>query len=298
MAAPLGSDASEAWLEQADGVRVPIRGNLSLGRTAANNVVLVDGRVSRRHAIVHAQGQEEFWLVDHGSRNGTYVNERRVLQPFRLRDGDRVRIGPFLLLFRQPSADGVTQASERTTMRTLVDLHSARCWLLVADVVGSTRLSQSLSQEQVAMLFGGWFKHCQEIVEAHGGTMNKYLGDGFLAFWKSGATPPANVARVLEELHRLQAADRPPFRIVLHEGDVLLGGGGAMGEDSLSGTAVNFVFRMEKLAGGLQQGCILSEPAGQSLQETVSLKPLGEHPVPSFQGQHRFFGLELGTAGP
>lgn len=281
----------EAWLERADGGQVPIRGNLALGRTTSNDVVLADERVSRRHAIIHAQGEEEFWLVDHGSRNGTYVNERRVLQPFRLRDGDRIRIGPFDLVFRQPSAEAATRVTERSSMRTLVDLHSATCWLLVADVEGSTHLGQSLSQEQVAMLFGGWFKRCQEIIENQGGTMNKYLGDGFLAFWKTTITPAAAVARVIEGLRRLQEAGRPRFRFVLHRGEVLFGGGGTLGEDSLSGAAVDFVFRMEKLAGGLREGCLLSEAASEGLEATLTVRAMGEHPLPSFTGQHRFFGL-------
>jgi adenylate cyclase len=270
---------------------VPIRGNLTLGRTPANDVVLADERVSRRHAVIHAQGEEEFWLVDHGSRNGTYVNERRVLQPFRLRDGDRIRVGPFQMTFRQPGSGTATATTERSAMRTLVDLQSATCWLLVADVEGSTHLGQSLTQEEVAMLLGGWFKRCQEIVEAHGGTMNKYLGDGFLAFWKAADVPAPAVARALDKLRQLQELGRPRFRFVLHRGEILLGGGGTLGEDSLSGASVNFVFRMEKLAGSLRESCLLSEPACQALGEAVVVQPSGDHPVPGFEGRHRFFGL-------
>ena len=282
---------SQAWLERETGDVVPIRGNLALGRTPVNDVVLPDERVSRRHAIIHAQGEDEFWLVDHGSRNGTYVNERRVLQPFRLRDGDRIRIGPFPLTFCQPGCEPATVATERSAMKTLVDFQSAPCWLLVADVEGSTHLGQSLTQEEVAMLIGGWFKRCQEIIEADGGTMNKYLGDGFLAFWKARATPAAAVAHVLNAFRQLQELGRPRFRFVLHRGEVLLGGGGTLGEDSLSGAAVSFVFRMERLAGSLREGCLLSESAGQSLAGAVVLRSTGEHPVPSFEGRHRFFSL-------
>lgn len=283
---------SAAWLEREQGVAVPIRGNLSLGRTAANDVSLPDERVSRRHAIIHAQGEQEFWLVDHGSRNGTYVNERRVVQPVRLRAGDRIRIGPFELTFRQPGSETATvAAAERSSMKTLVDFQSAACWLLVADVEGSSRLGQTLTPEQVAMLLGGWFKRCEAIVEAQGGTMNKYLGDGFLAFWKVALTPAPSVARVLAELRRLQELARPRFRFVLHRGDVLFGGGGTLGEDSLGGNAVIFVSRMEKLAGSLGQSCLVSEPAGESLGDVVTLLPGGEHEVPSFEGRHRFFCL-------
>ena len=182
-------------------------------------------------------------------------------------------------------------AKSNGSMRTLVDFQSATCWLLVADVEGSTHLGEALTPEQVSMLLGGWFKRCEAIVEAHGGTVNKYLGDGFLAFWKAVSAPAPALARVLTELRRLQELARPRFRFVLHRGEVLLGGGGTLGEDSLSGAAVNFVFRMEKLAGALREACLLSEPASQSLEDAIVLQPGGEHEVPSFEGRHRFFCL-------
>ena len=53
-----------AFFETPAGDRVPIRGNCSIGRSQANEIVLADDRVSRRHAIVHVQGATECWLVD------------------------------------------------------------------------------------------------------------------------------------------------------------------------------------------------------------------------------------------
>jgi hypothetical protein len=61
-----------AWLEAADGKRHPIKGSCSLGRTAANTVVLQSPKVSRRHALIHLQNIGELWLIDFGSSNGTF----------------------------------------------------------------------------------------------------------------------------------------------------------------------------------------------------------------------------------
>ena len=128
MLSALMSDILEslAWLEKADGSRVPIEGNCSLGRTPANQIMLADDRVSRRHATIHAQGEGEFWLVDLGSRNGTYINGRRVNQPSRLRHGDTIQVGAFQLVFRESSGRG--QNPSATTLaanRTLVAVKSA-----------------------------------------------------------------------------------------------------------------------------------------------------------------------------
>ena len=38
-------------------------------------------RVSRRHAVIQAQVSDEYWLGDSGSRNGTYVNAKRIAKP-------------------------------------------------------------------------------------------------------------------------------------------------------------------------------------------------------------------------
>src|SRR5690242_14994250 len=91
-----------AWLERASGERFPIRGSCSLGRSASNQVALASDKVSRRHAIIQVQHEHEYWLVDFGSRNGTYLNGRRIIQPTRLQNGDHVNVGPFEFVFRLP----------------------------------------------------------------------------------------------------------------------------------------------------------------------------------------------------
>ena len=91
-----------AWLEAADGTRHPIRGSCSLGRTAANTIVLESPKVSRRHALIHLQNIGELWLIDFGSSNGTFLNKRRIHHPIRLSDGDQITIGDQVFTLRQP----------------------------------------------------------------------------------------------------------------------------------------------------------------------------------------------------
>lgn len=64
-----------------------------------------------------------------------------------------------------------------------------------------------------------------------------------------------------------------------------------MGEESLSGTAVNFTFRLEKLAGSLGESCLLSEAAAEVLKDAFPPRPVGEHPLPGFEGAFACFAL-------
>ncbi len=284
--------APSAWLEKPEGQQVPIPANLSLGRMGANQVVLADERVSRRHALIHSQGQDEHWLVDLGSRNGTYVNDRRVNQPVKLNDGDLIRIGPFQLTFHQATDAAATTFVDQTTTHTLVDFRAEPCWLLVADVIGSTRMARELPPDEVAMRMGQWFLHGKQIVEKASGNMNKYLGDGFLAFWNAEATGNAAILETLSDLRKLQGEESPRFRFVLHHGEVFLGGSPSLGEESLAGPAVNFVFRMEKLAGSLGEPCLLSQTAIERLGDNVSTREAGSHPLAGFDGEFPFFVLQ------
>ena len=105
----------DAELEKPGGQRYRINQSCSLGRASSNDVVLADQKISRRHALIQAQKQQEFWLMDLGSSNGTYVNGRRLTQPALLRNQDLIEIGPFKMVFRQSGFVPVALAGEQTT---------------------------------------------------------------------------------------------------------------------------------------------------------------------------------------
>lgn len=74
------------------GVQIGAR-PLTVGRGPANEVVLSDDLVSWHHALLWCQ-DGQVHLRDLGSRNGTFVNDERVVGEVRVRPGDRVRLGP------------------------------------------------------------------------------------------------------------------------------------------------------------------------------------------------------------
>jgi pSer/pThr/pTyr-binding forkhead associated (FHA) protein len=91
---------------------------LSIGRQPANDVPLPwDTEVSRVHAVLEPVGCE-WTLVDDGlSRNGSYVNGRRVRGRRRLADGDLVSLGHTMLVFAAAAAvDGVPTDAAREAL--------------------------------------------------------------------------------------------------------------------------------------------------------------------------------------
>jgi adenylate cyclase len=285
---PVGSEVKQgAWLETS-GEKFPVSGNSSIGRSPKNMIVIDSQKVSRRHAIINVQNVGEFWLIDLGSSNGTFLNGRRLHQPVRLCDQDQIIIGDRLFIFHQP--EEITD-DYRTTFaeRTIREIANVPCWLLVADIEGFTPLSRSLTSDKLATLIGGWVAICKEIIENHEGMIDKYLGDGFLAYWRGDPATTKAVAAALNQLREAQAKNEPRFRLALHFGFVAIGGVPSMGEESLMGKEVNFVFRMEKLAGSLSIS-VLTSAAGQSkLKSLINCEPAGAHELKGFEGKHEFF---------
>jgi len=239
-----------AWLEAADGGRHPIKGSCSLGRATANTIVLESPKVSRWHALIHLQNVGELWLIDFGSSNGTFLNKRRIHHPIRLRDGDQIAIGDQVFKVRQPVA--ISKEHKTDVMQgTAREIETVPCWLLVADIRGFTPLSRQLPSQDLDVFVGAWILSCKEIIENQHGIINKYLGDGFLAYWREADTTPEEVVAVISALKELQRKEGPAFRLVVHFGAVDIGGVASMGEESLMGGEMNLVFRLEKLAGSL-----------------------------------------------
>ncbi len=89
-------------------------GPVALGRDNSNAVQVHDNEVSRRHAELRSL-LTGFEIVDLGSANGTYVNDRAIDRTA-LRHGDKVQLGQTVIVFQ----DGGT--SVQRDLRSRVDL--------------------------------------------------------------------------------------------------------------------------------------------------------------------------------
>src|SRR5256885_16986680 len=75
----------------------PLGDTTSLGRHPDNSIQILDKVISKEHAIVARNGGK-FVLRDLDSRNGTFVNQRRVKE-MALKDRDEITLGTMRLLF-------------------------------------------------------------------------------------------------------------------------------------------------------------------------------------------------------
>jgi pSer/pThr/pTyr-binding forkhead associated (FHA) protein len=84
---------------------------LTVGRAPGCELELTwDNKVSGTHAQLERLGTTDWTLVDDGlSRNGSFVNGERLSGRRRLRDGDVVRVGRTLIVFRAPSGGDSVQ---------------------------------------------------------------------------------------------------------------------------------------------------------------------------------------------
>jgi hypothetical protein len=80
-----------------------------IGRALDSAIAVPSSKASRRHArIVVSTG--EVVIEDLGSRNGTHVNDALIDRPVELKHGDRIRVGPAVLVFCIAGSPDTTSA--------------------------------------------------------------------------------------------------------------------------------------------------------------------------------------------
>ena len=90
-----------------------VEGENVIGRDPSVHVSIDDGSVSRHHARIVIDGFSAR-VEDLGSKNGTFVQDRRVDSAVPLRDGDAIRLGSVSLVFRR-FAPGGAEATQTAT---------------------------------------------------------------------------------------------------------------------------------------------------------------------------------------
>ena len=105
---------------------------VTVGRSAGNDLVLDwDSRVSRAHAWLEPLGGS-WTITDDLSANGSFVNGDRLSGYHRLEDGDKIRVGSTLILFREPGAAPGQETERAGSMPTRAELSDRQRRVLTA----------------------------------------------------------------------------------------------------------------------------------------------------------------------
>src|SRR5215468_11006563 len=122
--------------------------------------VLLDSRsVSRLHALIQRKDTGDLALVDLGSRNGSFLNGKRVSFPVALNDKDRLVFGDQELLFNYPAKAGIVRAAAagdpRNELTTALHTNTLTS-ILVVDIRDFTPLARTLPEAQLSQTIGTW----------------------------------------------------------------------------------------------------------------------------------------------
>lgn len=186
---------------------------------------------------------------------------------------------------------GIMEKLVRTDSASLKRGHSSQLAILFCDIRGFTTASESSSAEEMLLFLNSYFSDMSDLVSAHNGIVNKFLGDGILAVYgmdhpANSATDAFNTATDIvahSEGFILPDGSVPQVGIGIHFGTVVAGTVGSEHryEYTFLGDTVNTASRLEGLSKRLGYKIILSAEAFHGLEDGLrdELAPLGRHRV-------------------
>ncbi|PYS76179.1 MAG: hypothetical protein DMF66_16155 [Acidobacteria bacterium] len=190
--------------------------------------------------------------------------------------------------------------------------------VLFADIRGFTRLSEHAPPERVVQLLNNYFTAMSDIIFAHGGTLDKYIGDGLMAlFGAPTATPedPCNAVAAAVAMQREMSVINKQLRadglseisigIGLHTGVATVGyiGSERRSEYTAIGDTINLAARLEQnaLAGQILLSDSTARAAEKSECKFHPRPPImvknRVQPVPIFEVEWRQTPASADSAG-
>ncbi len=121
--------------------------------------------------------------------------------------------------------------------------------VLFCDLVGSTALGESTDPEALRARMRRYFEDLRRIIERHGGTVEKFVGDAVMAIFGIPTAHEDDALRAVRAASEMRAAIADhglEARIGVNTGEVVVGG---EGETLVTGDAVNVAARLEQAAG-------------------------------------------------
>jgi class 3 adenylate cyclase len=169
-----------------------------------------------------------------------------------------------------------------------------RLCVLFADIRGFTERSESMAPEAVVDLLNRYFSEVTRCIHGAGGTMDKFIGDGIMAFFgapqriDNPCVPAFRAARdMLDAVSRLNAAlanhgESPiTIGIGLHAGDAVVGNIGSAARHNYTaiGDTVNVASRLEQLTKEVSYPLVCSVDVFEMLEDCGGFAKLGVRPI-------------------
>jgi len=158
--------------------------------------------------------------------------------------------------------------------------------ILFADIRGFTAFSERENPEKVVGLLNRYFSAMSEIIFAHGGTLDKYIGDGLMAIFGAPTATPEDAKNALKTAVTMQRRlttlnrelesegfSRINVGIGLHTGLATVGyiGSDRRSEYTAIGDTVNLASRLESNASGGQ--ILVSDATAQAGGDLFTFLP-------------------------
>src|SRR5438067_10207795 len=179
--------------------------------------------------------------------------------------------------------------------------------VMFVDIRSFTARSAHLSPTQVVGLLNEFLRAMVEAVEGeHGGMINKFLGDGFMALFGIGSdtrnhadkavAAACSIQRTMERLNAQRAArgeDSIQIGIGINTGPAIAGSNCSPErmEFTVIGNTVNVASRIEALNKTLSTSLLLSKDTRDALQRAANLRELPPQPVKGVDGPVQVFTL-------
>jgi adenylate cyclase len=158
--------------------------------------------------------------------------------------------------------------------------------ILFADIRGFTSISEHAPPEKIVSLLNRYFSAMTDIIFAHGGTLDKYLGDGLMALFGAPTTTPEDASNALNAAVAMQrrllgintelrkeGLSEVGVGIGLHTGEVTVGyiGSERRSEYTAIGDSVNTASRLESNAKGGE--ILISDATAKAARSRYKLQP-------------------------
>lgn len=174
--------------------------------------------------------------------------------------------------------------------------------ILFCDIRSFTALSETMSPQQNFNFLNSYLVQMEPVITAHGGFIDKYIGDAIMALFPDSPDQALRCARaMLDQLDQYndgrQRAGYRPIRIGIgiNTGIVMLGtiGGAARMDGTVIGDAVNLAARLERLTKEYRVSILISDYTLYSLDrpEDWSIRFIDRTNVRGKEGSHSVYEI-------